>query len=55
MICEVPADKDFDTIWDSMGNFPLQKDWAQLMEKYQQAVPGHEFGWIQMERIYSLG
>lgn len=54
MICEVPEDVDFDFAWNSMSNYPKQPEWAKLMRIFQQAVPGHNFGWIKMERIYTL-
>lgn len=54
MICEVPEAESFDTIWYGMGEFPRQSEWAELMGKFQQAIPGHELEWVKMERIYSL-
>jgi L-rhamnose mutarotase len=54
MICEVPLEKDFDAIWTSMGSYSKQPEWAGLMAKFQQAVPGHKPGWIKMEQIYTL-
>lgn len=54
MICEVPNDKDFDIVWESMAKYPRQSEWGELMQKFQQAIPGQEFGWIKMKRIYSL-
>ena len=54
MICEVPENENFDAIWLSMGQFPMQPEWAELMVKFQQALPGHELGWVKMDRIYTL-
>ena len=54
MICEVPENENFDTVWLSMGQFPRQTEWAGLMAKFQQALPGHELGWVKMDRIYTL-
>lgn len=54
MICEVPENENFDTIWFSMDLFPRQTEWAELMAKFQQALPGYELGWVKMDRIYTL-
>ncbi|MFA9392110.1 MAG: L-rhamnose mutarotase [Prolixibacteraceae bacterium] len=54
MICEVDAEADFDTIWNEMGTYPRQSEWAELMANFQQALPGHKLEWLKMERVFSL-
>ena len=54
MICEVPAELDFDICWDEMGTYPRQDEWGELMKKFQQAIPGHNLEWVKMERVFTM-
>ena len=54
MICEIDAGEDFDTCWKEIANHPRQEEWAELMNNFIQATPGHKLEWIKMERVFSL-
>ena len=54
MICEVPVSMSIDDCWEKMGVFPRQSEWAELMSKFQQAVPGHPLEWVKMERVFTM-
>lgn len=54
MICEVPQDIDFDKAWVEMNNGEKNPLWEELMQNYQQALPGHELKWIRMEKVYEV-
>ncbi len=54
MICEIPADADLDDLFQKMGTYPRQGEWAALMSIYQQALPGHKLEWVKMERVFTL-
>ncbi len=52
MICELPADVDFDEAWQRIGNYERQAEWGELMSGYQQALPGHKLEWVRMNWVY---
>lgn len=52
MICEMPVEVDFEEAWQKMGTYERQAEWAALMSKFQQAVPGHKLEWVKMKKIY---
>ena len=56
MIVEMPADLDWDTAMQKMGQMPKQKEWEALTAKYQKADPdaGSAEKWQLMERIFHL-
>lgn len=54
MIVEVPADKDFNKVWNETGKYENQDEWDKLMTGFQKALPGHQFGWIKLERVFNL-
>ena len=56
MIVEMPADLDWDTAMQKMGQMPKQKEWEALTAKYQKANPdaGSAEKWQLMERIFHL-
>lgn len=54
MICEIPADLDFDAAWNSISDNPRQDEWGEWMSKLQAALPGHELKWVKMKQIYHL-
>lgn len=54
MICEVDEDADFKSCWEEVGTYPRQGDWAELMNNFIQALPGHKVEWVKMEQVYSL-
>lgn len=54
MICEVALETDFDEAWASIGQYERQSEWAELMARFQQALPGHKLEWVKMERIYQI-
>lgn len=56
MIVEMPANLDWDTSMQKMGQMPKQKEWEALTAKYQKADPdaGSAEKWQLMERIFHL-
>jgi L-rhamnose mutarotase len=52
MICEMPVDVDIDEAWQKMGTYERQGEWAELMSKFQQALPGHKLEWVKMNKVY---
>mgnify|MGYP004704907077 CR=1 FL=1 len=52
MICEMPVEVDIDEAWQKMGTYERQSEWATLMSHFQQALPGHELGWVKMKKVY---
>lgn len=56
MIVEMPANLDWDTAMQKMGQMPKQKEWEALTAKYQKADPdaGSAEKWQLMERIFHL-
>ena len=54
MICELDDKDDFETVWNNISSYPRQKEWAQLMNNFIQAVPGHQLKWIKMEKVFGL-
>ena len=52
MICEMPEDVDIDEAWEKMSSYERQQEWAALMRKFQQALPGHKPEWIKMNKVY---
>lgn len=54
MICELEEGKDFDKCWQKIGTYPRQTEWAELMNNFIQALPGHPLKWVKMEKVFSL-
>lgn len=54
MICEMHRDIDFDKVREEMNKGEKNLSWEKLMQNYQQALPGHELKWIQMEKVYEV-
>jgi L-rhamnose mutarotase len=54
MICEIDSGDDFDECWNRISDYPRQNEWAELMDDFIQAIPGHKVEWIKMEKVYSL-
>ncbi|MBR8536683.1 L-rhamnose mutarotase [Carboxylicivirga sediminis] len=54
MICEFPSELSLVECWRKMADAPKQDEWAELMAKFQQALPGHKLEWVEMERIFTL-
>jgi len=54
MICELDSDLDINDAWAKMDTGERQDEWASLMSKFQQALPGHDLGWVRMSKIYSI-
>jgi L-rhamnose mutarotase len=54
MICDVASEADFDEVWNKMGTYPRQGEWAELMATFQQALPGRKLEWVKMERVFTL-
>lgn len=54
MICELDEQLDFDECWKNISNYPRQSEWAELMNNFIQAIPGHEMGWVKMEQVFEL-
>ena len=56
MIVEMPANLDWDTAMQKMGQMPKQKEWEALTAKYQKVNPdaGSAEKWQLMERIFHL-
>lgn len=52
MICEMPVEVDIDEAWQKMGTYERQSEWATLMSKFQQALPGHKLEWVKMNKVY---
>lgn len=52
MICEMPEEVDIDEAWQKMGTYERQDEWAALMSKFQQALPGHQLEWVMMKKVY---
>lgn len=52
MICEMPVDVDFEAAWQKMSTYDRQTEWAELMSKFQQALPGNKLEWVKMKRVY---
>jgi len=52
MICEMPVEVDIDEAWQKMGTYERQDEWAALMSRFQQALPGHKLEWVRMKKVY---
>lgn len=56
MICEAPADLDWDEAMRRMGEGPRQSEWEEYMAIFQQCKPGQksEEKWQMMERMFHV-
>jgi len=54
MICEIDEAENFDACWKKISGYPRQAEWAELMNHFIQALPGHELKWVKMEKVFSL-
>ncbi|WP_297086555.1 L-rhamnose mutarotase [uncultured Draconibacterium sp.] len=54
MICELADGKDFEKCWKNIGQYPRQDEWAELMNSFIQAVPGHKTEWVKMHKVFEL-
>ncbi len=55
MIAETLPDFDWDKQMQKLSALERQKDWATLMLKFQQALPGtREVNWALMENVFDL-
>ena len=56
MIFEYPENVDIDANMAKMNARPKNKEWEELMWKFQQSVPGSKPGdkWVEMQRIFKL-
>lgn len=56
MIVEIPEDANINEVFDQMGKFPRQQEWAQYMNTFQQrlraANPGEH--WAVMSPVFLL-
>lgn len=56
MICEAPADLDWDEAMAKMAAGPRQAEWEDFMAIFQQCEPGQKSDekWQMMERMFHL-
>ena len=56
MIVEIQKGVSLDKVWEKMGTFDRQPEWAEFMLKFQQAVEGHgdKVAWVLMDKVYDL-
>lgn len=56
MICEAPADLDWDEAMTKMAAGPRQEEWEDFMAIFQQCEPGQKSDekWLMMERMFHL-
>lgn len=54
MICELDDELDFEDCWAKIGTYPRQNEWAELMNNFIQAVPGHKTEWVKMKKVFGL-
>ncbi len=56
MIMETPDDFDFEVQMKKLAELPRQKEWEELMWKFQQPLPLAKNGekWMLMDKIFQL-
>lgn len=54
MICEIDNDLDFFEARARMNGGKRNAEWENLMQNFQQALPGRPLEWILMEKIYEV-
>ncbi len=54
MICETNDGDDFEEYWNKISAYGRQSEWADLMGKFIQAIPGNGLKWVKMEQVFSL-
>ncbi|HEX7754545.1 MAG TPA: L-rhamnose mutarotase [Niabella sp.] len=54
MICEVNNETDFFEARAKMNSGESNPHWEQLMQHFQQALPGRPLEWILMEKVYEV-
>ena len=56
MIVETPVDFEWETAMAKLATLPRQAEWEQLVDKYQQCLPGgsSDDKWKMMERMFYL-
>lgn len=54
MICEMDNDIDFSEARARMNGGKRNPEWENLMQNFQQALPGRPLEWILMEKIYEV-
>jgi L-rhamnose mutarotase len=54
MICEVQKDVDFEKARNEMNSGEKNPALEELMQNYQQALPGRKLEWVEMEKVYEV-
>lgn len=56
MLLETPGGFDLDAGFKKMGELPRQREWAELMARFQQKLPFAKPGehWVQLSQVFDL-